>query len=236
MKKIIFLKIFGFILIIFAAFISFVLIPNIEKNIFNLEEEIANFLDARVMAIMAVLSYEGRDVLLATQDVEYYQMLNLNYLLEWLIEVEKNSGSKEKYKEELDKLERAMQKTQDVILENNIWLAKRWLTLLSNDRGQDTQNISDRINRIRSDEELSIGQKIDKIHEMQNENQKIFGNRLAEMQEKWLKNRDMKKALDENKSFWYRIFILMQILGLLMLAFAEVMGEIIKNKEKTLTS
>ena len=99
MKKIIFLKIFGFILIIFAAFISFVLIPNIEKNIFNLEEEIANFLDARVMAIMAVLSYEGRDVLLATQDVEYYQMLNLNYLLEWLIEVEKNSGSKEKYKE-----------------------------------------------------------------------------------------------------------------------------------------
>lgn len=218
-------KILGSILIIFATFIATVVIIGIEKQISNAEEEITNFHDSRILTMMGILSYEGRDILLAVQDVQYNQ---LNYLLELKQEI----SDKEKHKEELSKLEKITQETQEIILHNNIFLAILWSTLLSENE-LDKSKTKEAADKIRTDKNLTMTQKIEKIREIQNENQKVFGGRLAKIQEKWLENLDIKKRLDKTKSFWHGFFMWMQIGGLSMLAIAEAIEGIIEIKKKS---
>jgi len=224
-RIIIVLKIFGSLLIISATFISTIAIIHIEKQISIKDEEIENFHDTRILTTLGILSYESRDVLLGVQDVEYYQMLNyLNALKEGL-------SDEEKRKEEINKLQKTMQETQQIILDNNIFLARQWATLLSKDR-KDEQVTRDITDKIRNDKNLSILQKIEKIRDIQDKNQKVFGDRLSEIHKTWSRNLEERRKLEAHKSLWYVIFVWMQIGGLSALAIAESIEGIIRIKKK----
>lgn len=226
MKKIIiYLKIAGPLLIICATYIATVTIVNIDKRISKVREEISNFHDARILVMQAVLSYEGRDTLFAVHDTQYYQMLN------YLRDLKKEPDGNEKNKKEIDALEKVIKITEETALDNSIFLTILRSTLLSKDEKseQETRNIT---SKIRNNKNLTKTEKIEKIRKIQDKNQKVFGERFAEIQKKWQDNISSEKRLTNGRLFWYRVFAWMQIVGLSMLAIAGAIKGMLKLKKK----
>ncbi|MFA5090475.1 MAG: hypothetical protein WC510_05560 [Candidatus Omnitrophota bacterium] len=219
------LKILGSLLIICATFIATVVVVSFDKKMSDINKEITNFYDTRIITMLAVLSYEDRETLPVVQEVEYYQMLIHEHQLKNKISI------KEKSEEKIKELEKAKQKTLETILNNNIFLAKRWSTLLGKDRKGD-EDTRATIDKIQNDKNLNVMQKLDKVRELQDKNKKMFGDRLLEIQNKWLKNVETKEHLDNGRLFWQMVFVWMQIGGLSMLAFAEVIEGLSKNKKQ----
>lgn len=215
----IFGKLIGALLIIYATYIMTVRIMNIDKEISVANENIAGFFDSRILTVLAIMNYEDRYF-------EYkMDIFENNRMLTYIQELREKKASQDEIKER----ESYIKDISDGALFQLASLTKRWGLMLTKieDINQKKENEIDKILASNLTNEKKVGQ----IYDILEKNQQQAGERLNEMHKQWAKNKDKKNMLETTRNLWNRIFIWCQIVGLILIAGFETLEAVIKYRQ-----
>jgi len=203
-------KLIGFVLVVFATFISTVKIPAIDKRISGLEEAIAKFRDNRILVGLSKLDQEAH-------------IIQKNMLLSEANQVIYTRGLKEQV-ETISPEERIKALRQEA-LNKTIGLAE-WTAI---NRQEYTRK---RISKILANETLTTRDKIRKVETIVDENRAIESKRLEGRHRERNKNKNNKANLEISRSRWANCFAWLQITGLIMFSGAEVIDKLIVRRNR----
>ena len=195
----------GALALIRATVIATITIPDIDRNISDVDGEIATFKDARIISGICKLAY-GEDF--TKRRIEFFERNQL---------IIQKAG-----KAEIKELEiRALKDTAK--------LAEQWATLLAGDKMEGLKKTTkDKIDGIAKDRGMSFDDKIKALETLWQENMTLASERLRKMHDEWHKNETDKTLLEANRAKRNSNFVKWQIGGLIALALAGMMEGAVK--------
>ena len=202
-------KLLGFLFVVIATFLSTVRIPAIDRKVSEREKAIDKFNYSRIMVGICKLDYGEHFTQRRIDLFEANQMVGI---------------SKEK---------QGVKKLRERVLKNTAELARCWASFWGGEDASATlENTNANLDKILSDESMTVEAKITEVEKLWTDNQDKASSRLRDAHKKFKSNKRVKKDLEDERLFWFRFFIWLQISGLILFSGAEIIGDLIKFNGK----